>query len=91
VFYEKSNPMKVEKKVRSIVAELLGVETDQVTSETSLFVDLDADSLDRIEIIMALEEEFGLMLEKKEIKKIVKVNDIVQVVRCCSKEKEMKA
>ena len=60
-------------KFRSIVADQLGVETDQVTPEASFVDDLNADSLDLVELIMAFEEEYGMEISDEDAEKITTV------------------
>lgn len=57
-------------KVRKIIAEQLGIEEDEITMESSFIDDLGADSLDIVELIMALEEEFDLEIPDSEAEKI---------------------
>lgn len=65
-------------KVRKIICEELDVNEDKVTLETRLTEDLGADSLDAVELIMSLEDEFGVQISNEEAQKIVTVNDIVK-------------
>ncbi len=67
-------------KIRDIIVENLDVDADEVTLETSLKDDLGADSLDAVEIVMAVEEEFGIEIPDEEAQKIVTVKDIVDYV-----------
>ncbi len=67
--------MSVEDKVKSIIAEQLGVEASEVTEAASFTDDLGADSLDIVELVMAFEEEFGLEIPDEDAEKIVKVED----------------
>ena len=67
--------MSVEDKVKSIIAEQLGVETSEVTQSASFTDDLGADSLDIVELVMAFEEEFGIEIPDEDAEKIVKVED----------------
>ncbi|MGE4284833.1 MAG: acyl carrier protein [Clostridia bacterium] len=67
-------------KVREIVVDQLGVEEDDVTMEASFIDDLGADSLDIVELIMALEEEFDLEIPDEEAEKISSVGDIVKYI-----------
>ena len=53
-------------KIKGIIAEQLGVDEDKVTMETHLMKDLEADSLDAVEIIMAIEDEFDIQIETEE-------------------------
>lgn len=66
-----------EDRVQKIVAEQLGVEEDQVTSEASFMDDLGADSLDTVELVMALEEEFDIEISDEDAEKIQTVKDAV--------------
>jgi acyl carrier protein len=68
-------------KVKEIVVEQLGVEEDEVTLEASFIDDLGADSLDIVELIMALEEEFDLEIPDKEAEKISTVGDAVEYIK----------
>ncbi|MBB5022020.1 acyl carrier protein [Desulfurispira natronophila] len=72
--------MSVEQKVKEIVAEQLGVGIDTVNPESSFIDDLGADSLDTVELIMALEEEFGLEIPDDEAEKIVTVQDAISYI-----------
>ena len=67
-------------KIREIIAEQLGVEQSVVTLETSLMKDLEADSLDAVEIIMAIEDEFEIEVPDEEAEKFQNVGDIVKYV-----------
>ena len=68
-------------KVKEIVVEQLGVEEDEVTLEASFIDDLGADSLDIVELIMALEEEFDLEIPDSEAEKISTVGDVVDYIK----------
>ncbi len=68
-------------KVKEIIVDQLGVEEEEVTLESSFIEDLGADSLDIVELIMALEEEFGLEIPDDEAEKISNVNDAVEYIR----------
>jgi acyl carrier protein len=68
-------------KVKEIIVDQLGVEEDEVTLESSFIEDLGADSLDIVELIMALEEEFGLEIPDDEAEKIATVNDAIEYIR----------
>ena len=67
----------VEQQVKAIVAEQLGVKQDQVTNEASFVDDLGADSLDCVEIVMALEEEFGIAIADEDAEKLHNAAQIV--------------
>ncbi len=68
----------VFENVREIIAEELGVEEDKILMESNLSEDLGADSLDAIELIMAIEEAFSIEIPDNEATKIKKVSDIVR-------------
>ena len=67
-------------KIREIIVEQLGVDESAVTMETSLMKDLEADSLDAVEIIMAIEDEFEIEVPDEEAEKFQNVGDIVKYV-----------
>jgi acyl carrier protein len=69
--------MSAADKVKSIIAEQLGVEADEVTDEASFTDDLGADSLDIVELVMAFEEEFDIEIPDEDAEKIVRVKDAV--------------
>ena len=68
-------------KVKNIIVEQLGVDEDDVKMEASFIDDLGADSLDIVELIMALEEEFDLEIPDSEAEKIGKVEDAVDYIK----------
>lgn len=72
--------MSIFDKVKSIVVDQLGVEEDEITLETT-FADLNADSLDIVELIMALEEEFDLDIPDEDAEKIRNVGDAVTYIK----------
>ena len=63
----------IESRVKKIIAEQLGVEESQVTNEKSFGTDLGADSLDKVELVMALEDEFGIEIPDEDAEKITTV------------------
>jgi len=71
----------VFEKVKKIVVEQLGVEEEDIALESSFIDDLGADSLDIVELIMALEEEFDLEIPDNEAEKITTVNDAVEYIK----------
>jgi acyl carrier protein len=71
----------VEQKVKKIIVEQLGVEESQVRPEAKFIEDLGADSLDTVELVMALEEEFGLEIPDEQAEKILTVGDAVQYIK----------
>jgi acyl carrier protein len=70
----------VDERVKKIIAEQLGVEEDEVTSEASFVEDLGADSLDTVELVMALEEEFETEIPDEEAEKITTVQQAVDYI-----------
>lgn len=67
-------------KIKEIIAEQLSVEEDAVKMDTHLMKDLEADSLDAVEIIMAIEDEFGIEVPDEDAEKFQTVSDIVNYV-----------
>ncbi|MCD8222558.1 MAG: acyl carrier protein [Clostridiales bacterium] len=68
-------------KLQSIISEVLNVETDEITTETSFVEDLGADSLDIFQIIMGIEEEFDIEIPNEAAEKIVTVGDAVEQIK----------
>jgi acyl carrier protein len=67
-------------RLRKIIVEQLGVEESDVTPEAAFVEDLNADSLDLVELIMSLEEEFGMEISDEDAEKIQKVSDAVEYI-----------
>ncbi|HYI16893.1 MAG TPA: acyl carrier protein [Thermomicrobiales bacterium] len=67
-------------RLQAIVAEQLGVETEKITPDAEFIQDLNADSLDMVELVMSLEEEFGVEISDEEVEKIIKVSDAVEYI-----------
>ena len=76
----------VFEKVKKLIAENLGVEEDKVTEDASFVDDLGADSLDTVELVMALEEEFGIEIPDDQAEKILKVGDAVKYIEANAKK-----
>ena len=70
----------VAQKVMDIIVEQLKVSPEEVTPEASFIEDLGADSLDLVELIMAMEEEFGLEISDEDAEKIQTVQDAIQYI-----------
>ncbi len=70
----------IEERVTDIVAEQLGVDKDKITRETSFVNDLGADSLDTVELVMELEEEFDISIPDEAAEKIQKVGEAVDFI-----------
>ena len=77
---------EIAEKVTKIVVEQLGVSEDQVTPEAKFIEDLGADSLDQVELIMALEEAFGSDIPDEEAEKLTTVGDAIAYVESKSQE-----
>ena len=73
--------MSVEEKVIKIIAEKLNVSEDQVKPEASFVDDLGADSLDLVELVMAMEEEFEMEISDEEAEKLRTVGDVLNFVK----------
>lgn len=69
------------KKVKSIVADQLGVDEEEITMESSFVDDLGADSLDIVELIMAIESEFNVEFPDEDAEKVASVGDVVEYIR----------
>lgn len=72
--------MSVEEKVKELIVEQLGVEAGQVTDRAKFVEDLGADSLDTVELVMALEEEFSIEIPDEDAEKITSVGDAIKYV-----------
>ena len=72
--------MSVEEKVKEIIVDQLGVDENQVTVGASFIEDLGADSLDTVELVMALEEEFDVEISDEDAEKISKVQDAIDYI-----------
>lgn len=67
-------------KIRDLIVEQLGVDADMVNMETNMMKDLEADSLDAVEIILGIEETFGIDIPDEEAEKFETVQDLVKYV-----------
>ena len=71
---------EVAEKVKSIVAEQLGVKADEVKEDAKFIDDLGADSLDTVELVMALEEEFGAEIPDEDAEKLTTVGEAISYI-----------
>ena len=72
--------MSVDEKVKDIISEQLGVKKEEIKPESSFIDDLGADSLDTVEVVMALEEEFGIEIPDVDAEKITTVGDATKYI-----------
>ena len=72
---------EIYEKLKSIVKEQLGVDEDNITMEATFIDDLSADSLDLVELIMSLEEEFDMEIPDSDAEKIITVSDVVTYIK----------
>ena len=75
------NPDAIFEKVKEVIIEQLAVEDDAIKLETSFIDDLGADSLDIVELVMALEEEFDIEIPDTDAEKVVTVGDVVEYIK----------
>jgi acyl carrier protein len=80
-------PASIDDRVREIIMEQLGVEADEVKPEASFIEDLGADSLDTVELVMALEEEFDMEIPDEEAEKIDTVGKAIEHIKAYLAEK----
>jgi acyl carrier protein len=78
---EVKKSMGVEDRIKKIIAEQLGVEEDEVVPEASFVDDLGADSLDTVELVMALEEEFDIEIPDEDAEKILTVGRALEYIK----------
>jgi len=76
----------IEERVKKIVIEQLGVKEDEVTNHASFVDDLGADSLDTVELVMALEEEFGTNIPDEDAEKITTIQQAVDYIKAHTSE-----
>lgn len=72
---------EIFEKVKAIIVDQLGAEESAITLEASFIDDLEADSLDIVELIMAIEEEFGIEIPDADAEKVVTVGDVVDYIK----------
>ena len=75
----------VEQKVKDIIVEQLGVDEDEVKPDSSFVEDLGADSLDVVELVMALEEQFGLEIGDDDAAKLTTVKKVIEYIQANAK------
>jgi acyl carrier protein len=81
IFYrDNGEVMSIEERVKKIVSDQLGKSLDEIQNDSSFVDDLGADSLDTVELVMALEEEFDLEIADEDAEKISTVNEAVEYV-----------
>ena len=68
-------------KIKEIVADQLGIDEDDIKLESNFKEDLEADSLDLFELVMALEEEYGVEIPSEDLEKIATVHDIIEYLK----------
>lgn len=73
--------MSVDERVKEIIVEQLGVDASQVTERAKFVDDLGADSLDTVELVMALEEEFSLEIPDEDAEKITSVGEAIEYIK----------
>lgn len=78
---KETTQMNIEQKVKDIIVQQLGVESEKVKLEASFVEDLGADSLDTVELVMAFEEEFGVEIPDEEAEKIRSVGEAVTYLK----------
>jgi acyl carrier protein len=72
---------KIERRVRRLIADELGIEEDEVSIDANLVDDLDADELDRVSVVMRLEEEFDLAIPDEDVEKMKTVRDMSNYIK----------
>ena len=75
-----SEEKSIEDRIRTIIATELGVKPEQITPEAIFIEDLGADSLDTVELVMALEEEFGNEIPDEDAEKLISVGDVIRFI-----------
>ena len=73
--------MALEERIREIIVEQLGVSADEAVNEASFIDDLGADSLDIVELVMAIEEEFGIEVPDEDAERMQNIGDVISYVQ----------
>lgn len=81
-------PATVDERVKKIVVEQLGVKEEEVTNDASFVDDLGADSLDTVELVMALEEEFDIEIQDEDAEKITTIQQAIDYIESRVKESQ---
>ncbi len=76
----------IEERVKNVIVDSLSVDAEKVTPDASFVGDLDADSLDQVELILALEEEFGCQIPEEDAGKITTVGEAIEYLKKMVKE-----
>jgi len=76
-----ATPEEISERAKSIIVEQLGVSLEEVTPQASFIEDLGADSLDIVELIMALEEEYDMEIPDEDAEKIQAVGDVIKYIQ----------
>lgn len=76
----------IEERVKNVIVDSLSVDAEKVTPNASFVDDLDADSLDQVELILALEEEFGCQIPEEDASKITTVGEAIEYLKKTVKE-----
>ncbi|MCM8787394.1 MAG: acyl carrier protein [Candidatus Omnitrophica bacterium] len=80
--------MGIEERIKEIIAEQLGFKKEEIKPESSFVDDLGADSLDTVEVVMALEEEFGIEIPDEDAEKITTVGEAIKYITSKVEKKE---
>lgn len=80
IFYKEKVKMAIFDEVRDVVVEQLSAEPESVKLDSKIIEDLGADSLDVVELVMALEEKFGIEIPDSEAEKLISIQDVVSYI-----------
>ena len=81
IIEKEGSHVDIFEKVRGIAAEQLGIDEDKIVMESTFLADLEADSLDIVELMMALEEEFNIEIPDEDVEKLSTVSDVVAYIK----------